>query len=328
MDYLQRLRNEMLQKGTYDMAYIQKCLSYAENLLSRNLPVLFDENHVNAVLRMWNLKFPCYTVFWITGEKRSREITAPSRKLKLRQRWILDEILEKEPVGACCHGFVKGRSIVTNAGEHIGKKQILVMDIKDFFPSIKELQILKIFRDMGYSASAAARLADICCYEGELPQGAPTSPYLANLRCRELDSRLEEIALQYGLTYTRYADDMTFSGDRELDFLTLLVERELVQYGFASNCVKTRIYRENDRKIVTGLLVKEDGLRIPKQFKRKLKQEIYYCKRFGVSTHLQNTGGAAYVNFREYLYGKAYYIKMVEPREGEMYLRQLDSIPW
>lgn len=328
MDYLQRLRNEMLQKGTYDMAYIQKCLSYAENLLSRNLPVLFDENHVNAVLQMWNLKFPCYTVFMIVGEKRNREITAPSKKLKLRQRWILDEILERESVSACCHGFVRGRSIVTNAGEHIGKRQILAMDIKDFFPSIKEPQIIRIFRDMGYSASAAARLADICCYAGELPQGAPTSPYLANLRCRGLDSRLEEIALKYGLSYTRYADDMTFSGDRELDFLIPLVEKELLQYGFVSNCVKTRIYKEKDRKIVTGLLVKEDGLRIPKQFKRKLKQEIYYCKKFGVSTHLQNTQGNAYVNFREYLYGKAYYIKMVEPEKGEEYLRQLDSIQW
>lgn len=328
MNYLQRLRNEMLQKGTYDMAYIQKCLSYAKNLLSRNLPVLFDENHVNVVLQMWNLKFPCYTVFWIAGEKRDREITAPSKKLKLRQRWILDEILEKEAVSPCCHGFVKGRSIVTNAREHMGKKQILVMDIKDFFPSIKEPQIIGIFRDLGYSPSAAARLADICCYVGELPQGAPTSPYLANLRCRELDSRLEGIALTYGLSYTRYADDMTFSGDRELDFLIPLVEQELLQYGFVPNCVKTRIYRENDRKIVTGLLVKEDGLRIPKQFKRKLKQEIYYCKKFGVSTHLQNTSAIASVNFREYLYGKAYYIKMVEPEKGEEYLRQLDSIQW
>ena len=128
------------------------------------------------------------------------------------------------------------------------------MDIKDFFPSIKELQILKIFRDMGYSASAAARLADICCYEGELPQGAPTSPYLANLRCRELDSRLEEIALQYGLTYTRYADDMTFSGDFDAAELLRKTESFLRIYGLELNHEKTRLCTRGSRQIVTGIV--------------------------------------------------------------------------
>ncbi len=318
----------MLTAGVYDDGYVQVCLSYAGELLKRNVPVLFDARHVYQVLKMGDLRFPCYSVFGIMGKRKYRVITAPSMKLKLRQRWILDEILENVPVSRYCHGFVTGRSIVTNAREHIGKKQILVMDIQDFFPSVKESQVRDIFRMIGYSASVSECLAAICCYNGELPQGAPTSPYLSNLRCREMDGRLGKIAERYGLVYTRYADDMTFSGDRELDFLVPLVEGELVRNGFVSNQEKMRIFRENDRKMVTGLLVKENGLRVPKQLKRKLRQEIYYCKKFGVSTHLQNTAKDGRVNFREYLYGKAYFIKMVEPENGEYFLQQLDSIQW
>lgn len=321
MNYLQRLNDAMLAAGIYDTSYIQICLSYAEKLLHQNLPVLFDEKHVNMVLCMEDLEFPCYTSFYIRGKRKSREITAPSMRLKTRQRWILDEILEKIPVSEYCHGFVTGKSIVTNAKAHMGKEQILVMDIQNFFPSIKKQQVINIFNNIGYSVSASKRLGDICCFNGELPQGAPTSPYLANLRCRKMDVRLGDMAAGYGLIYTRYADDMTFSGDVDLDFLIPLVENELARNGFVSNGEKTRIYRETDRKMVTGLVVKENRLRVPKQFKRKLKQEIYYCKKLGVSTHLQNTSGSRCVNFREYLYGKAYYIKMVEPETGENFLK-------
>lgn len=325
-EYIQRLQKEM--KGTYEDTYIQTCVQYAGNLLDKNLPVIFDGYHVDKILRMTQLRFPCYTAFMIHGRSKDREILAPSRKLKLRQRWILKEILEKIPLSECCHGFVTGRSIVTNAERHIGKDQVLTVDIKNFFPSIKETQIVQIFREIGYAVSAAVRLADICCFEGQLPQGAPSSPCLANLRCREMDHELLQLARAHGLAYTRYADDMTFSADVDLDFLFPIIKEVTEKYGFSINDDKTRIYKEKERKMITGLLVEKDGLRIPKKFKRRLKQEIYYCRKFGVSTHLENIGASKSVNFKEYLYGKAYYVKMVEPQIGESLLKQLDTIQW
>lgn len=326
IDYIQRLQNGM--RGKYEISYIQTCVAYAEHLLDRSLPVIFDWNHVDEILQMTQLQFPCYNVFIICGRRKEREITAPSLKLKLRQRWILDEILMKIPLSECCHGFVTGKSIVTNAEKHIGKKQILSVDIEDFFPSIKEEQVIQVFKDMGYSKSAAARLAIICCFEEQLPQGAPSSPYLANLTCRDMDNEFLQISQKYGLTYTRYADDMTFSADVDLHFMLPVIKETIEKYGFSINSNKTRIYKENERKLITGLLVREDGLRVPKKFKRRLKQEIYYCKKFGVSTHLENTDSEKTVNFKEYLYGKAYYIKMVEPEIGEYFLKQLDDIQW
>lgn len=325
-DYIQRLRNGM--RNAYEASYIQQCVNYAEKLLDRNIPVIFDGYHVDKILKMTQLQYPYYNVFIIHGKFKIREIMAPSLKLKLRQRWILDEILKKIPLSECCHGFVTGKSIVTNAEKHIGKKQILTVDIEDFFPSIKIKQIIQIFKDIGYSKSAATRLADICCFDGQLPQGAPSSPYLANLRCRDMDHELLQISQKYGLAYTRYADDMTFSGDIDLLFLLPIITEIIKKYDFSLNNDKTRIFKENERKLVTGLLVQEDGLKIPKKFKRKLKQEIYYCKKFGVSTHLENIASVKSVNFKEYLYGKAYYIKMVEPKTGECFLRQLDEIKW
>lgn len=326
MDYIQRLEEAMHQIETYKPEYIAKCLQYAQKLLVSELPVLFDRKHVNMVLKMWQLKFPCYNLFYIKSKRKYREIVAPSLKLKRRQRWILENILEKIPLSQYCHGFVHGRSIVTNARTHIGKDRILTMDIQDFFPSIKEEQVREVFQSAGYSFSAAERLTEICCFQGKLPQGAPSSPYLANLFCRKMDGELGEIARKYELIYTRYADDMTFSGDKDLEFLIPLVEDTLQKYGFSANKEKTRIGKNH--KMVTGLLIEENTLKVPKYFKRRLKQEIYYCKKFGVFSHLQNTGEINRVNFREYLYGKAYYIKMVEPKTGEKFLKDLDSIQW
>lgn len=327
-EYIQRLVSGMARAGIYEEAYIKKCCSYAEDLLEKNLPVIFDRRHVDQILEMSRLLFPYYNVFTVKGKNKDRKITAPSLKLKMRQRWILDQILIKTPLCNCCHGFVKGRSIVTNAKKHIGNKQTLLLDIKDFFPSIKQDNVKSIFISLGYSKSAAFRLAEICCFEGVLPQGAPTSPCLANIRCRDLDDELFQMAKLYNIEYTRYADDMAFSADIDLFFLIEIVKNILTKYDFTVNESKTRIYKEGSRKLITGILVKEDCLKLPKQFKRKLKQEIYYCKKYGVSTHLENTNSLSRVNFKEYLYGKVYYLKMVEPELGNYYLEQLDSVSW
>lgn len=326
-DYLYRLKENM--QGKYDNTYIDKCICYAENLLKRNYPVIFDEMHIYMILQLSHIKLDYYSDFEVRGRNgKVRIISAPSRSLKYRQRWILDEILSNVRIMPCCEGFVKGHSIVTNARKHIGYAETLTVDIKDFFPSIKEEQVVGVFREIGYTQEVAAALSYLCCHEGHLPQGAPTSPQLSNIVCRSLDRDFMEFSEKHDLVYSRYADDITFSGNHDLNNLLFYVKEIIQNHGFEINERKTRLYTGKRRKIVTGLIVKEDGLCVPRNYKRKLRQEIYYCKKFGVTQHLRNTNTLKVVNFKEFMYGKAYYIKMVEPNAGEKFLKQLDEIEW
>ena len=325
--YIERLQQAMSQD--YSAEYINVCVEYAARLFERELPVIFDADHLFRVLKMYNIKQDSYQEFVIAGKRGKRRIiSAPSKNLKMRQRWILDHILYKIPVAQCCEGFRKNHSIFTNAKKHIGYQQSLNMDIKDFFPSITRDKVFWVFYEMGYSKDAAGCFAELCCHEEKLPQGAPTSPYLANIVCRGMDRQLMEFAEKHGLVYTRYADDMSFSGDCELSELGEEIAAIISEHGFAVNPEKTRIYKGNKRKLITGIIVKEDGLSVPRDFKRKLRQEIYYCKKFGAAGHLENTKSEKMVNFREYLYGKAFYIKMVEPVTGQKFLNELNEIQW
>lgn len=324
--YIERLENAM--RGKYPPEYVHKCTNYACKLLDKNLPVIFDWTHLVQILQLRQIQLKCYHVFVVRGKNKEREITAPSMELKRRQQWILSEILEKNEVSDCCHAFVKGRSIVTNATMHIGKQNILNLDIKNFFPSISQDRVIKVFEEMGYSKSASDILADICCYEGRLPQGAPTSPYLANLVLSKMDDDLIRFSKEKGLTYTRYADDMSFSSNLDIRPYEAEIKQIVMMHSFTVNEEKTKYYQEPYRKIVTGLVVKENKICVPKSFKRKLKQEIYYCKHLGVQSHLNNTGNGMRSGFKEYLYGKAYYVNMVEPDIGKRFLRELDEIKW
>lgn len=325
--YLDRLQKEMEQK--YNQEYVAVCVKYADGLLEQGLPVIFDENHLKNILKLHRVKMEYYQEFCIAGKSgKERTICAPSKSLKVRQRWILDNILYKIPISDCCEGFAKGHSIVTNAQRHIGYEQSLNIDIKDFFPSISQDRVKQVFIEMGYSREASEYLARLCCYKGKLPQGAPTSPYLANIVCRDMDEQLIQYSEEKDIIYTRYADDMSFSGNCEMIELYEEIQKIVADSGFEVNYSKTRVYKGKKRKIITGIIVKEESLAVPRDYKRKLKQEIYYCQKFGVATHLENTKAIKRVNFREYLYGKAYYIKMIEPKTGRYFLEELDKICW
>ena len=324
--YIDRLRKAMENK--YSKEYIQRCSDYAKKLLDKNLPVIYDGRHASEILELQQIKMECYHTFTIAGKNKQRNITAPSYELKRRQKWILKEILEKQNVSKNCHGFLKDRSILTNAKMHIGHRNILNLDIKDFFPSITQTMVISLFQEIGYSESAAKFLAEVCCYEEKLPQGAPTSPYISNLILRSMDEKLEKFCLKKEITYTRYADDMSFSSNEDIGGLSDEICSIIEEYPFKINQKKICYYQDPYRKIVTGLIVKENEVCIPKKFKRKLKQEIYYCRHLGVQKHLENTGNSERTGFKEYMYGKAYFVAMVEPETGEKYLEDLDKIEW
>ena len=191
--------------------------------------------------------------------------------LKRVQRRLLERFLYEARPHAAVHGFYPGRSILTNASSHAGKAWVLSCDLKDFFPSTKEPvveAVLKCFHSFGDEArSAVLRLV---CRRGALPQGAPTSPHLANLAFFDGDEELFELADEHGLAYTRYADDMTFSGDSLPADLEERIEKIVGQTGYRLAKGKTKRMGRHQCQKVTGLVV-NDGVKLPRSQRRRLR---------------------------------------------------------
>ena len=161
---------------------------------------------------------PHYRDFTIP--KRSggeRRILAPDDDLKKLQRRILHRLLGRLRAHPAAMGFERNRSIVTNARAHVGRAAVLRMDVVDFFPSTSARRVSNYFRRIGWNLQAARLLVRLCCHEGGLPQGAPTSPRLSNLVNYRLDARLAGMARKLSAVYTRYADDITVSFSEEPD---------------------------------------------------------------------------------------------------------------
>lgn len=270
-------------------------IKYLTPLVRQQLPPIFEFNHLAELLG----RTPEYltTVFHATKKhyreffipKRSgkkRRISAPYPALLECQRWILENILEKLTTHSSVHGFKAKMSIISNANAHLNTKHLLKLDIKDFFPSISERRVIALFRSLGYSKDVSFYLGRICCLNGKLPQGSACSPYLSNLVAYRLDCRLQGLSQFHSLTYTRYADDLTFSGEKiPLSFIPL--SRKIIrEEGLNLNEDKIRLFRSQKKKIVTGLDVSGETLKVPRNFRRKVIQEIYYCSKFGFESHV------------------------------------------
>lgn len=336
MDYLERLK-QRLEHEKKNEEYVKLCVEYAKKLIDSNLPVIFDTKHFSLllgiepkdlyILTVVSEEYNYKKVFIPKKRGGKREINIPSAVLKYVQRWILDNILANMHYSEHSMGFKTGTSIVKNAIPHLNKKCVLNLDIQDFFPSITYDDVFAIFAYYGYTRELATLFAKICTYDGVLPQGAPTSPALANLRCLKLDKRVSTYCDTFGGEYTRYADDITISSNKDLKRIKQKVIRIIEDEGFLINEDKTRIRYQHQKQQVTGLIVNSNSLTIPKHYKRRLQQEIYYCKKYGVANH-QNHIGDGHAFYKEHLYGKAYFIKMVEPDVGARFLEELDDIEW
>lgn len=215
----------------------------------------------------------------------------PIRDMQTTLLPMLEAVYEPRPH---VHGFVAGRSAVTNAAIHRGQRWILRLDLKDFFPSINFGRVRGMFmaRPFGLSTEVATTLAQICCHKGALPQGAPTSPIISNLICRGLDARLARYASVAHCSYTRYADDLCFSAGRR-DFPRLLAEiidrrpilnpdlRTIIDgEGFVVNEDKTRLMPRHQRQRVTGIVVNKK-LNVPREYYRHLRAVLHIWKNFG-----------------------------------------------
>ena len=280
-----------------------------------------------------------------TIPKRSggeRAIWAPLPKLKETQRWILRNIIERLLVHSAVHGFLPGRSILTNASQHVDSKIVLKMDMKDFFPTLTFRRVKGMFRKSGYREQIATLLALLCTepprevvtHAGKtyyvamgprcLPQGAPTSPGITNVVCMKLDQRLTGVAKSFGWRYTRYADDMTFSlpsdhkGAPSTGRLIGVVKRVVTEEGFEVNPEKTRFARSGGRQTVTGLVVNgESDPRVPRKMRRQLRAAIHNAKN-GKPLREDETFDT--------LRGYAAFISMTDPDEGASLLAEINEV--
>lgn len=257
-----------------------------------------------------------------------RVIEAPKKRLKAVQRHILTAILNKIPTHPNAFGFVQGRNCLNGASRHAGEQVVVCFDLKDFFPSVRYARVFGLFRCLGYPHAVARHLSALCTnvtpsriiaklrpedrplYKAaHLPQGAPTSPSLANQTIFTLDRRISALARSLNANYSRYADDLAFSGDKHIAGVLLRAIPNIVQEeGFAINPGKTRISSATSRQTVTGLVVNQH-LNIDRRTFDTLKATIHACGKPD-DTRLADPV------FRSSLIGKLDWVERVNPGRG------------
>ena len=271
----------------------------------------------------------------------TRLISAPMPRLKRAQYWILENVLAKLATHAAAHGFVPGRSIVSNATPHVGAAVVVNLDLKDFFPTISYRRVKGLLRSLGYSEQLATVIALLCTEadndvvemhgerfyvargERRLPQGSPASPAISNIICRRLDRRLEGMALKLGYRYTRYADDMTFSAAaREhaahVNKLLWRARSIIRDEGFSEHEDKTRIMRKGARQEVTGIVV-NDKPSLDRKTLRRFRAALHKLEKDGPEGVEWN--GSA--NVLESMTGYANYLAMVDREKGAALQKRL-----
>jgi len=230
----------------------------------------------------------CYHIYKISkGNGKFRVIKAPNDELKEIQNRLLREVFYTVMPHDVAHGFVPERSILSNAKPHVGHRMVANFDITDFFPSTKQKMVKAVLqRYYQMDQSTAVLVAGLCCLHGELPQGAPTSPHLANLAMWDADVRLLEMADEHNLNYTRYADDMTFSGGWTPDGLPKMVGQIIKEYGYRLAPHKIQFYGQHKRQMVTGLVVNEK-INIPRKTRKRLRAILHDMEKNGVEQALE-----------------------------------------
>lgn len=272
-----------------------------------------------------------------------RVISAPKPYLKEVQHWMLAHILNKVSVHEAAHGFVPGRSIVSNAEPHVGQDVVVNLDLRHFFPTVTCKRVKGMFVSLGYSEQVATILAllasepeietvvldgqtwHVASGERYLPQGAPSSPMITNILCRRLDRRLQGMAQKLGFVYTRYADDLTFSASgeasQEVGSLLKQVHNIVVHEGFVVHPDKTRILRKGSKQEVTGIVV-NDKLSVDRKMLRRLRAVLHQMEQSGPEGKRFGHCGDAL----ESAEGYALFVNMVDDEKGKALLEQVRRI--
>jgi RNA-directed DNA polymerase len=303
-----------------------------------------------------------YTYRWVSkrpdGSGGARLLEAPKKRMKALQRRVLREILDRIPPHDAVHGFRRGRSVRTHAQAHAGRQVVVRVDLADFFLSLSSSRVAAVFRSAGYGEEVAHALACLCTNRApvvprtvalgpyaaradleawrraealartrHLPQGAPTSPALANLCAFGLDVRLAAAASAVAATYTRYADDLVFSGDGDFAQrarrFEALVGAIVLEEGLVVNHRKTLVMRAGGRQLVTGLVVNQRA-NVPRETYDRVRAILHNCETHGPAS--QNRDGRE--DFRAYVRGLVAWIADLDPARGAGLLEQFRRLRW
>lgn len=315
-----RTRNRAIRDLLPDAEQLQRYglpLWKSEEDVAASLGITLRELHFFATHREAT-RVAHYVTFAIP--KRSggqRLIMAPKKKLKALQRSLNEQLLERLPQSAHAHGFVKGRSVRSGAAPHVNKGVVIRLDLADFFPSVTFERVRGLLIGFGYGFPVATTLAVLMTESERQPvtidgvtyhvpvgrrhcvQGAPTSPAICNAIVTRLDRRLAGLARSLGFTYTRYADDLTFSGDSASAVARIIsrAKRIVKEEGFAINEAKTRVMRRGGSQRVTNVVVNET-LGVSRRERRRVRAAIHQAARSATTsahTLRQLSGNVAYV---------------------------------
>lgn len=377
----QSYKNQGLAKGVSE-ALLDNAIVQSELLIysELSLPSILSLNHLAKRtgveyewLRGFVMRramngvedFESYKKFSIRKRSGGRRfIHVPTPKLMHTQRWINEHILKDVPVHPASQAFGKGNSIKKCASRHCGAKWLIKIDIADFFSSVSEIQVFRVFRSLGYQPLVAFELARLCTVEtywksprgslpqwrarrfngsipsyhqeilGYLPQGAPTSPLLANLAMKDCDKSLQALAQKNGLAYTRYSDDLSFSTkDKNFDRtqsrkFVCDVYSVLSRSGFRPNLRKTTIVPPGSRKIVLGLNVETEHPRLTKNARDRIRQHLHFLKKVGPVEHAFNREFDSVWGLKAHLRGLIDFANMIEPDFAAASLKEFHSVEW
>lgn len=247
-----------------------------------------DSKKLNILYTISNNPEKFYTSKYINKKDGTkRELLVPNPILKNIQKNILNNVLYGLSVSKYACAYIPSKPLIDNAKDHTNKKIILKLDIKDFFTNITFENIYNSLPNSIFPKEVKVLLVKLCTYYDYLPQGAPTSPYLSNLALKGFDEYIGGYCEKRNITYTRYCDDLTFSGDFNVRQLKNKVEAFLEEIGFNLNDKKTKVIRNNNRQTVTGVVVNKK-INIAKEYKREIRKEIYYITKYGLDSHCKH----------------------------------------
>lgn len=341
----------------------QEIKNYSDFLINKNLPVIYSLPHlcllagvdIERIIKITKSnRIDSYKRFKLKKKRGGfRVIQTPNDELKYLQRWILKNILEKIQSHKSCKGFDKSTSIKQNADTHLNSNALLKLDLLRFYDSINERRIYAIFKSLGYHPNLAVSLAKICTIvpdemfvssfrkkeaelkeyiisknEGILAQGSPTSPKLSNLITINLDKRLTGLANKNGLNYSRYADDLTFSGNlKQLQKVKKVIYRIIREESLFPNYSKTKFIKLGVNFLVTGLNIQNNISTVPRKKKKEIEHHLFHCIDNGVENHIK-AGKINNRNFKDWLYGNICFVFSIEEKKGIEYFKEFEKIQW
>lgn len=330
-----KLKRFTVSFGKQDMSFLKKfglfraARKVKKHLKNSNIPFIYDTYQL-----AYELGLPRKELFLLSKNPTEhyklimlrksggglRYINAPDKTLKGVQKRILKKILNNIEVSPYAIAYIDGKKLRDNAEPHIKHKYLLKMDITDFFGSITYFQVVSsVFNKKRFPVQIGAMLTSLCCLEEVVPQGAPTSPMISNIVMKSFDDAMGGWCKKRGITYTRYCDDLTFSADTPLYGVYKKAEKMLYKRGFEVNELKTKFISNASSQRVTGLVVNEK-VSVPKEYKKQLRQELYYAVKYGLAdsiikgnkTEFLCRGNPDIVRYYNQLIGKLNYLLQIE----------------